>query len=185
MGRCCEIDGTYMPDANGHGGSEQRVCSGRCRVEAYRRRKAIPDGMKALRRWVRADGKRPIQPDGKPASSTKPATWSAFEQVANTGEGDGWGIMLGDGLACYDLDHILDPQGRVKERHPGRLILDRLEREGCLFAEISSSGEGLHLFVHSDAQSWKREGVEFYSHSRFIRMTGIKWNPKRRRNAHQ
>ena len=74
-----------MPDANGHGGSEQRVCSGRCRVEAYRRRKAIPDGMKALRRWVRADGKRPIQPDGKPASSTKPATWSAFEQVANTG----------------------------------------------------------------------------------------------------
>lgn len=120
MGRRCEIDGTYIADDNGHGGSVQRVCSGRCRVEACRRRKAIPEGMKALRRWTRADGKRPIRPDGKPASSTKPDTWSAFEQVANAGEGDGWGIMLGGGLACYDLDHILDEQGRVKPRHPGR-----------------------------------------------------------------
>lgn len=174
-GTTCPICGAYMGPDRGHGGSPRRYCSGRCRTAACRRRKAIPKTLTDLPRWTRCDGKRPIQPDGRPASSTDPTTWSRFEDVQD-GAGDGYGIMLGDGLACYDLDHILD--GRtIRPRHPGRLIVDKLEREGSIYAEISVSGEGLHYLIHSDAPSWRHGNVEFYSHGRFIRITGRTWNP--------
>lgn len=84
-----------------------------------------------------------------------------------SGAGDGLGIMLGDGLACYDLDHCLGSD-RMSE------LLDRV-REPIIFAEVSVSGVGLHIFVRSDAKSYKRDGIEFYSHSRFIRMTGRRY----------
>ena len=57
-------------------------------------------------RWTRRVGKRPVMIDGRPASSTDPKTWGTFAEVQR-GAGDGFGVMLGDGLACYDLDHCL------------------------------------------------------------------------------
>lgn len=129
-------------------------------------------------RFTRADGKRPIQPDGTPASSTNPATWTTFEHVTD-GAGNGYGIMLGDGLACYDLDHILNEDGTIKADHEGAIILERLAQSDYLYAEVSQSGEGLHIFVSSSEPSWKHEGVEFYSHSRFIRLTGNRYRLRR------
>ena len=45
----------------------------------------------------------------------------------------------------------------------------------AIYAEVSTSGHGLHVFVWSSEASFRRAGVEFYSHSRFIRMTGRRW----------
>lgn len=75
--------------------------------------------------------------------------------------------MLGDGLACWDFDHCLKD---------GQLVKDVPMPDNYVFAEVSSSGTGLHVFVFSDEPSFKMPGVEFYSHSRFIRMTGVRYH---------
>lgn len=93
-------------------------CSDRCR-KAWSRKHQIPQALRALRRWVRADGKRPI---------------------------------------------MCDPPAKAMELLPD-----------AIYAEVSTSGHGLHVFVWSSEASFRRAGVEFYSHSRFIRMTGRRW----------
>ena len=80
--------------------------------------------------------------------------------------------MLGNGLACYDLDHAL-ADGQLKPW--ARDILDRIT-EPVLFTEVSVSGEGLHVFVEAPEGRGSRRavgdgGVEFYSRGRFIRVT--------------
>lgn len=145
-----------------------KYCSSACRQKAYRQRRksVVPVEMRAECRWVRAIGKRPIRPNGRPASSTDPDTWASFEDV-QAGVGDGFGFMLGDGFACWDFDHCF---------HDGLLdvsVFDLIDSmSGQLFMERSCSGEGLHVFVKSSEPSFRRSGVEFYSHARFIRMTG-------------
>lgn len=167
----CIICGAALPPATR--AIAPRYCSGRCRQKAYRMRaKNPPSSMRLARRWVRADGKRPIMPSGRPASSTDPDTWSDYSQVLQ-GAGDGYGIMLGDGLACIDLDHCL---------HDGNIITDEAREivakaaPYCIYAEISCSGTGLHIFVNATGRSFRRPGMEFYTHSRFIRMTGHTYN---------
>lgn len=125
--------------------------------------------MVAADRWVRADGKRPIMPDGSPASSTDAGTWSAFPEVIS-GEGDGFGFMLGGGVGCYDLDHALD-DGVLKPW--AREVVDAIS-EPVLHVEKSVSGEGLHVFVEAaECRGWRRpvgDGcVERYTRARFIR----------------
>lgn len=115
---------------------------------------------------MRADGKRPIMCDGSPASSTDSSTWASYSEVMRSKAGDGYGIMLGDGLACWDFDHVdlTSPPAKAMELLPD-----------AIYAEVSTSGHGLHVFVWSSEVSFRRAGVEFYSHSRFIRMTGRRW----------
>jgi primase-polymerase (primpol)-like protein len=122
--------------------------------------------------WVRADHKRPITTSGRPASSTDPSTWTTFDAVRTSTAGDGLGIMLGAGLGCYDLDHCRDPRtGRIAQ-----LALADLEaiREKVIWAEVSQSGTGVHVFVRApEAPGWRRGGVERYTRERFIRLTGV------------
>lgn len=159
-------------DATGSRGRTPKFCSSRCRLRAHRAKKlALPDVMRNRAAWVRADGKRPIMPDGSPASSTNSATWSPFDSVQR-GAGDGFGIMLGDGVGCYDLDHcytggVLDDWARD---YVGRI------GEPVLFVERSLSGEGLHVFVEAEEQPGRKMmfrggSVEFYTRQRFIRTT--------------
>jgi primase-polymerase (primpol)-like protein len=118
--------------------------------------------------WVRADGKRPITLTGTAASSTDSAGWAGFGEVVAAPVGDGYGVMLGGGLACWDLDHCFE-DGRLSEE--ARAVLDGIDRP--LWVERSVSGEGLHVFVEAvEGKGWKRGGVEFYSRARFIRVTG-------------
>jgi len=147
--------------------SDARFCSGACRQRAYRaRRDVVPARMRGGRRWVRAAGKRPVQPGGAPASSTSPATWSAFADV-QSGAGDGFGVMLGGGLACWDLDDCF-----VGGRLAG-WARDALVGVVPIYAERSVSGRGLHVFVEApEGPGMRRGGVEFYSRARFIRVTG-------------
>lgn len=119
------------------------------------------------RSWVRADGKRPIEPSGSPASSTNPDTWHSFTDVQH-GAGDGFGIMLGGGLGCYDFDHLSDSFIRA--------YLATIP-ERILFAERSMSGDGVHVFIEApEAKGWKRRGVERYTRARFIRTTGDRFD---------
>lgn len=147
-----------------------RFCSTRCRVAAHRRR--VPESLARLHRWTRADGKRPVTVSGDPASSTDPATWASFATV-QAGAGDGFGVMLGDGLGCLDLDHCLDGDvlaGWARER------MDAL-RVPVLFIERSVSGAGLHVFTaEPEGRSVQGGWGGHYRHSRFIRVTGARFD---------
>lgn len=81
------------------------------------------------------------------------------------------GIALGDGLACWDLDHCL--VGGVLT-DAARTVVESIADP--LFVEVSQSGEGLHVFVAApEGPASKRPGVEFYSRDRFIALTGVVW----------
>lgn len=117
------------------------------------------------RSWCCADGKRPVTPLGAPASSTDPGTWCSFAEVRVSGA---YGVMLGDGLGCYDLDHVTDAEAR---RFMATIP------EPILYCERSVSGEGVHVFVEApEGPGWRRivdgVSVERYSLARFIRTTG-------------
>lgn len=145
--------------------ADARFCSTRCRVAAHRAKHSLTAEM-AGKRWTRADGKRPIRADGRWASSTKPWTWATFADV-QSGAGDGFGVMLGDGLGCYDLDHVTD-------EHVAAFLAT--VAEPVLLVERSQSGRGAHVFIAApEASGWKRTingvSVERYAAGRFIRTT--------------
>ena len=160
-------------------GPARRTCSARCRqaVSRRRRQQPIPAAMTNARRWVRADGKRPITPFGGSASSTDSSTWAPFADVQR-GAGNGFGFMLGDGLGCYDLDNAIE-DGVVKSW--ARDVIDSIA-EPVIYVERSVSGRGLHVFVELAEQRGSRRSVEDgsvekYSYGRFIRC-GEPWSLK-------
>lgn len=173
----CEWCETELPRVV-KAGRSRRFCSARCRQAACRARKAertsagLSEG-----RWTRCVGKRPVTVTGRAASSTDPSTWSTFDEVQASSAGDGFGVMLGGGLGCHDLDHALE-DGELKPW--ARSVLDCIT-EPVLFTEVSMSGEGLHVFVEApEGPGSKRPvgdgGHEFYSRARFIRTTLRKFN---------
>lgn len=136
-------------------------------------RPSIPRRMTSVRRWTRAVGKRPFRVDGRWASSTKAWTWADFESV-QSGFGDGFGVMLGDGLACLDLDDCFLADGALTDWAAEAIgtVTDPL------WVERSVSGGGLHVFFESPARPASKSGmpgggsIEFYYESRFILVTG-------------
>lgn len=75
--------------------------------------------------------------------------------------------MVGDGLGCFDLDHCLD--GDTLSVQAAELLASVTP----IWVERSVSGDGLHIFVATDAiKGYRRNGIEFYPRSRFIRVTG-------------
>lgn len=170
---CRQCAGTFT--AEGARGRTPIYCSTRCRVAAHRKRHAQPFPPEMMgKRWTRADGKRPVTPAGTPASSTNPSTWSEFTDVQQ-GAGDGYGIMLGDGIGCYDLDNVVDADGSLLDA-AAEVVAGIAEP--IIFAERSVSGRGLHVFVKAvEAPGWRRPlvgggAVERYTRARFIRVTG-------------
>lgn len=160
----CGWCGVAMPLAR----SDARFCSGSHRVAAYRARAALPKPMTSRAAWVRADGKRPIRVDGSPASSTGRSSWSSFAEVKRSKAGDGFGVMLGDGLGCYDLDHVSDADARA--------FIASIP-EPVVFVERSMSGLGVHVFVEApEGPGTRRGGVERYTRARFIRVTGDRFD---------
>lgn len=125
-----------------------------------------------FRRWTCADGKRPIRTNGMPASSTDPDTWNTWDAVRGSFTGDGVGVMLGDGLGCYDLDHVTDDQARA--------FIATIP-EPIVYVERSMSGRGVHVFVAApESTGWKRTvngvSVERYTRARFIAVTGDRFD---------
>lgn len=173
----CERCGN--PVRVGGRGRPQRFCSAACKQAAYRARQSlfdVPQEMRFRRRWTRRDGKRPVQVDGRPASSTSATTWASFEQVAGSKTGDGLGFMLGDGIGCIDLDHCL-VRGELAVW--AREVLETAE--DVIFVERSLSGTGLHIFQRVPEARGRIEvtpdggRIERFSRARFIAVTGDRW----------
>lgn len=143
-------------------GRRPSVCGQRCRKR--KSRAALPGALTGLVRWCVADGKRPRQVCGRPASSTNAATWTDYASVAAGPKG----VMLGDGLACFDLDGVIAGDGSL---HPDAVAV-LADVADPVWVERSLSGRGLHVFVWSDLPSFQRQRVSFYSWGRFIVVTG-------------
>lgn len=138
-----------------------------------RRKPTIPALLRTRDRWVRYTSQKvPLTAGGHAASSTDPTTWSTYEAVNASTVGAGVGFVLnGDGIGCYDLDHCFD-DGQLTEA--ARRFLR--SKDG-FYAEVSPSGDGVHLWVHAESQpGWKRtiDGlhVEFYTRGRYLTVTG-------------
>lgn len=155
-----------------------KFCTSKCRVYAHRAAKrapAFPEAMTSRKRWVRrAADKRPLTIDGKNASSTKRWSWSSFEAAKASSAGVGMGFVLGDGIGCIDLDHCIDDG--VLADWAAEYI--RTLTEAVIFAEVSQSGHGVHLFIEApEAPGSKiRDGrnIERYTAGRYIAVTGNK-----------
>lgn len=123
-------------------------------------------------RWIRyAPDKTPLQTSGRNASSTDPNTWYSYINAVNSRAGVGLGYVLGDGIGCIDLDHVLD-QGRANVGTT-QFIADYPHN----YIEISPSGDGLHIWGTIDETPGKRGtengiSVERYSVGRYITVTG-------------
>lgn len=134
---------------------------------------AVPSTLTALPRWTRRHGKRPVQLSGKPASSTDPRTWTTHERVARRDRG----VMLGEGLACWDLDGVIGEDGAL---HPDAAAVLRKVGTRALWVERSMSGRGLHVFVRGEEGPARvGERVSYYSWGRFIAVTGERYAPLR------
>ncbi len=78
--------------------------------------------------------------------------------------------MLGDGLACWDLDDVIDDQGQL---HPEAARVLHEVGTHALWVERSMSGVGLHVFVRDVEQPARvGERVSYYSRERFIAVSG-------------
>lgn len=165
----CEKCGTRLKAAGI--GRIPRFCSTRCRVATHRARR-IPAELTTRRRWVRHRGKVPVTLAGRAASSTDPATWASFDSVRRSTVGDGVGFVLGDGVACIDLDHCL-VYGK-----PNDLARSVLARTTGAYVEISPSGDGLHIWGTAPEQPGRmRDGIEVYSVGRYITITRNVYRP--------
>jgi predicted P-loop ATPase len=142
----------------------------------------IPAELKALPRWVcwkfeQRGGKVtkvPYTPTGRRAKSNDPATWAAFDECRAAHEGgcfDGIGFQLdGSGIVGVDIDHAKDAAGNWNTAAAD--ITERL----ASYAEISPSGEGVHIFIKAVKPGNKSKnaaaGVEMYDTKRFFTVTG-------------
>lgn len=164
--------------------TDARTCSSTCRNRAARtrRRTPMPARMTTARRWVRwalrlrgtSHTKVPLTTHGRLASSTRSATWTSFHAARAATHGAGLGYVLGDGVGCYDLDDALH---RGQLTGWARQALAEIP-EPVLYAEVSQSGRGLHIFVSAPpgrgtVRQFGAGRVERYTVGRYIAMTGV------------
>jgi putative DNA primase/helicase len=141
----------------------------------------IPEELKARRQWVAWKlehrgselTKVPYDPrSGRRARSNDLMTWVTFEEALAAVEaghyaGVGFVLCSGDPYTGLDLDHCRDPEtGEVAQW--AKEIIETVSA----YAEVSPSGEGVHLIVRGELPNSRREGVEVYSTRRFLTMTG-------------
>jgi len=143
----------------------------------------VPPELRSLRQWVEwryigDDRKKvPFQPNGTPAKSNDPTTWSEFCQCHGQ---LGFVFAAEDGLFGVDLDGCIDDAGEVQEW--AMRIVNRFDT----YAEISPSGRGIKLWgrgampggtgkkapVNSPACCDKKSAIEAYDRGRYFTFTG-------------
>lgn len=148
----------------------------------------IPDGLKAINRWLlwryiakrRPDGsthwaKVPFQPTGREARSNDQSTWVSYADAVDAlilGDFDGLGFVFvaDDDLAGIDLDDCIDPStGEMSET--AQELLERVDG----YAEVSPSGTGIKLFTRAPlarAHKDNSKGIELYKTGRYFTVTG-------------
>jgi len=154
---------------------------------------SIPNALR-VRPWVLwaaepdpAGGKprkvpRRIDYPDRNASSTDPSTWGSFDDACDAFHAltndsrwaplliAGVGVVLvGDGLACLDLDGSLIDGSLTP-------AAAKIVRAVPTFTEVSPSGKGLHLFVLGTlARAVVSRTLEAYDRGRFIAVTGQRY----------
>jgi primase-polymerase (primpol)-like protein len=154
-------------------GRPRKYCGETCRKRAQRAAE-LPKELTSRARWVRRRGKRPVTETGFAASVTDSTTWTSYGRAKASKRGDGLGFVLGDGVACLDLDDVVT-DGRLD---PAAAKL--LASLPATFTEVSMSGRGLHIFgLLPEAPGRVRTvggiKIELYSRERFIAVTGKRW----------
>ena len=132
-------------------------------------------------RWVRWVERRrgakmtkvPLSLSGHDLDVRDSRRWASFEEARRSKVGTGFGIVLGDGLGCIDLDDCI-VDGVVAEWAQG--WIDGY-REDAVLIERSFSGEGVHIFLPMEEGAGRRirdgvQNVEIYSRERYIAVTG-------------
>ncbi len=151
----------------------------------------IPEEMKALEQWVVWDWqerngsvtKVPRTPEGNPASSTDPATWSTFEAVqAVEADHAGLGFVFSpkNTICGIDLDACYDG-GRSYLAPWAQKIIALCKNS---YMEISPSGTGIKIFglyhgkiqghrmnMPGEPMDGKKPGWERYTEGRFFTVT--------------
>lgn len=152
----------------------------------------VPLCLKQVPQWVNwkaisREGrptKMPVRPDGTPASSTEPKTWSSFKEVAEasgTFSGVGFVFSESDCFIGIDLDGCRDPKSGQLDDWAREIVL-----QFRTYTEVSPSETGVKLFGSSGSK-WphrnkidlplpmvhgKAPGVEVYDAGRFFCVTG-------------
>lgn len=150
----------------------------------------IPLELRDFAQWVgwsveeRGENQKPTKvpvnarSENENASSTNPATWSTYDEAISrlsTSPSLGLGFVLSadDPFVVIDFDHCRDPE--TGEIDPEVLIW--IERFGS-YAETSVSGTGIHVWVKASLPSGvlgrRAPGIEVYSASRFLTVTGAR-----------
>lgn len=152
----------------------------------------VPTELQLAKQWlcwksIERDGKKtkmPVQVDGKPASSTDPATWSSFRdaaQAANLYAGVGFVFSESDCYIGIDLDGCRNPETGKLDQWARDIVL-----QFATYTEVSPSGTGVKLFgstgcrwphrnkidLELPATYGKNPGVEVYDAGRFFCVTG-------------
>lgn len=140
----------------------------------------IPADLRAYPQWVvwryvdrggPKPSKLPFSPrNGQVASVTDATTWATFnESIAafDNGGFDGIGFVFTDAdpFTGIDLDDCHGDADALAIQHR---IFDAFPS----YAELSPSGNGLHIIVKGSVRGSRRGHVEVYSTERFFTMTG-------------
>jgi hypothetical protein len=119
--------------------------------------------------------KLPVQPTGKAASSTNPATWADFftvQKAYENGSFDGIGFVFtgDDNLVGIDIDDCRDPvNGNLNKL--AQDILDNVQG----YCEVSPSETGVKIFTRANLTAAHVDhsiGLEIYPKSRYFTITG-------------
>lgn len=151
----------------------------------------IPKGPKKLDqsvlwKYVKRKGEKkptkvPYQPNGKPASSTDPETWSDYNtvmKVIDKFDGIGFVLTKDDPYVVIDFDHckrkgVKGPIRSIKDLIPEVAKVVRMLNG---YVEVSPSGEGIHIWIKGsppkDAPKKSPGIIEIYSHGRYMTVTG-------------
>lgn len=138
-------------------------------IQAYSENAKIvkPDHLaelKKLKQWACCSlpSKAPQQPDGRPASSTNPDTWSEYADVAGKSTR---GFILSDSDPYTIID--LDAAETQEQRDTHARIVAMLDS----YTERSQSGRGLHIIVRGTLPAGFKNStwhVEGYSTARWM-----------------
>ncbi len=142
----------------------------------------IPQTMAEYKQWVlwrrmEVNGRTAKVPisawSGKAAACDKPQTWTTFRHICVAlkrfrADGVGFVFTESDPFCGIDLDNCRGKDGRINDESL------KLIRQIDSYAEISPSGDGVHIIVKAELGSSGRRtpGVEVYASGRYFTMTG-------------
>lgn len=144
----------------------------------------IPQELKELTQWcnwklVNRNGRETKLPvdskTGKSAKSNDESTWSDYETaLVESDMYDGIGFFFKHPHFGIDIDDIeSDLEMYLKGAHDDNIVSEFVNTIGS-YAEISTSGNGIHIIARGELPSGgrRRGNVEMYDSGRFFIMTG-------------